>query len=129
MVRQLFKQLPEKRAQTQNPPPKRKKTAKIQAQHTVLETRCQRPKKKSQPKTRFKPQTKKTTQSNPFQKLLTYRPTLLFVEKILPQKATSESRNFPPRKSRNLKISEKTKPKNSQRQTKPKLHGEFFLKK
>jgi hypothetical protein len=33
--------------------------------------RRQRPKKKSHPTTRFKPQTKKATQSNPFQKLLT----------------------------------------------------------
>jgi hypothetical protein len=46
-----------------------------------------------------------------------------------PEKAPSESRNFPPRKSRNKKISEKNQPKNSQRQTKPRLHGEFFLKK
>jgi len=44
-----------------------------------------------------------------------------------PKKAASESRNFPPHKSRNLKISEKNQTQKCQRQTKPRLHGEFYV--
>jgi hypothetical protein len=66
--------------------------------------RCQRPKKKSHP-TRFKPQTKKATQSNPFQKPLIYRPTLLLVQKSCHKKPHLKSQLSPKQKSqlKNLK--------------------------
>jgi len=44
--------------------PKRKKTTKTHAQRPVLKAPPPAPKKKSQPATRFKPQTRKATQNN-----------------------------------------------------------------